>query len=167
MQVQLSQCKLWKATFLHWYVDGWNQHISGAAWSFRDSDPPSKIISSSGHSFTVVVGVRVMALVNRWKGSFVMPTWWKTKSGAWDGIVIDGAKYFGHFQERRIGGVKEIDWADNINRLVVIDQNTEVNRRHCKHKQDATSNKLKITVSCDEWSYACSPYIYSRHLLHP
>lgn len=62
-----------------------------------------------------------------------------------DGIVIDGAKHFGHFQERRIGGVKEIDWADNINRLEVIDQNTEVNRRHCKHKQDASSKKLKRT----------------------
>lgn len=62
-----------------------------------------------------------------------------------DSIVIDGAKHFGHFQERKIDGLNEIDWADNTNCLVVIDQNTKVNRRHCKYKQDVSSKKLKRT----------------------
>lgn len=62
-----------------------------------------------------------------------------------DSNFIDRAKHFGHLQKRRIDGVKEIDGPDNINRLVAVDQNTRVNRRHCKHKQDASSKKLKRT----------------------
>lgn len=38
--------------------------------------------SSSGHSSTVVVGVRVKALVSSRTGPLVSPIWWKTNSGA-------------------------------------------------------------------------------------